>query len=199
MSKLELSKLEESTDIWSLEQIPYTIGGRPALTTISGRALKVLLQEYERGEKGLTEICEEVGIHTREVLRLSDQVKQVGEALTLAERIRARNLEIKAADAYSGSIEESLKHTVVTKYTKEGDAYEEFSSAAVSHLKARSQFLLKQAAISDAARYGDKQSEGLTVNVGVNNNTVNNMPASLEEVQSMSIAELTDITNTADM
>lgn len=199
MSKLELSKLEPTTDIWSLEKIPYTIGGRPALTTISGRALKILLQEYERGEKGLPQICEEIGVNTREVLRLSDQIKQVEEALTMAERIRARNLEAKASEAYDGSIEESLKHTEVTKYTKEGNEYTEYSSAAVSHLKARSLFHLKQAAISDPTRYGEKQSEGLTVNVGINNNTVNNMPTTLEEVQKMSIAELTDITNTADM
>jgi hypothetical protein len=199
MAKTELAKLEPTTDIWSLEQIPYTIGGRPALSSVSGRSLKVLLQELEKGEKGLPQICEEIGVKTREVLRLSDQVKQIEEALALADRIRARNLEVRASDAYSGTIEESLKHTEITRYTKEGDEYTEYSSAAVSMLKARSQHLLKQAAISDPNRYGDKQSEGLTVNVGINNNTVNNMPTTLEEVQGMSIAELTDITSTADM
>ena len=92
---------------------------------------------------------------------------------------------------YSGTIAESLSHIAETRYTKDGEEYTAYSSAAGSHLKARASVLMKRAEIADRKRYGEDKA-GQTINIGVQTNIENTGPQSLEELQSMSLNDLID-------
>lgn len=177
--------------VWGEKNIPVMLRNIVQPSNISSETLSNLISDYSTGTKDLKEVCADYALKMPMIIRLSDQYPAIAEELELAERARARTFESQASEAYSGTIEESLTHIAVTKFTKEGEEYTDYSSAAATQLKNRANVLMKRAAFADKKRYGEDK-EGQTINIGVQSTTVTQSPMSLEELQNTPLTALMD-------
>jgi hypothetical protein len=177
-------------NVWSCENIPVVLRGIAQKSNVSASVVSMVVSKYSNSLNSLKSVLSECGITTAMMLRLCDTYPEIAQEMELAERTRARNMEAAATEAYNGTIEETLQHIAVEKITRDGDSYTDYSSAAATQLKNRASVLMKSAGVADKKRYGDN-SEGQTINIGVQTN-VDNGPASLDDLQNMSIVEMMD-------
>ena len=191
IEKVGIDLEQNPKHIWEVKNIPILFRGVLVAAPISGEGLATVIDEYSKSINTLDEVCKEYGVKLSLIVKLSEQYPTVAEELNFAERVRARLLESLSLEPYAGTIEDSMKHIMESRIDKHGETHYIASAAKVSQLKARSERLMRAAAIADRKRYGEKESEGTTVQI-FNQQNNGSGPASFEELQNISVTELLD-------
>ena len=184
--------LADPGKVWTVSNIPILFRGVLVASPVSGEAVAAVIDEYGQSCETLQDVCNSYGVKMALLLKLADQYPLISDELNFAEKCRARLLESKALEGYTGTIEETMQHIEETRIDKHGEQITIASAAKVAQLKARSERLYKAAAIADRKRYGEKESDGTTINILNQQNAGGGGPVSFEELQTISVTALLD-------
>lgn len=188
-AKEAFAEIAAGLSVWDIEKIPFKLRGKAVLAEFGGEKIIEMMEEYEDCEQTLPDICESYDIKINQLLQVCEQFPLIAEAMNTAEQVRARKFEGKALAPYIMDYVESADF--IANYGKSG-------AAVAAHIKSRSSELRRSAQTADDKRYGDKNT-GVVVNVGMTqNNMQTGMPGSLDELLTMDISNITEITQPSD-